>query len=93
MVLAATALRAAQAVGVLGARLVAIGARPAGQTGALPGHMVALAAVLAVALQLAVGPVQAWRAGVLTGETQVAGSADYLAGNMVAGGLAWKESS
>lgn len=91
MMLAATALCAAQAVCVLGARLVAIGPCPAGQASALPGHMIALAAVLTIALQLTVGAVKAGRAGMLTGETQVARPTDNLAGNMVAGGFAWQE--
>lgn len=64
--------------------LVAVGSRPTRQTLALPAHVVALATVLAVALELAARSVESGWAGMLAGETQVAGAAENFSSDVIA---------
>lgn len=93
MILATATLRTALAIGILGACLIAVGSRPARQAEALAIHMVALGLVLAFALQTTVGSVQTRWAGVLTGGTHVARSADHFTRNMITGCIAWQRKS
>lgn len=90
MILATTTLRTALSIGILRARLIAAGSRPARQAEALAVHMVALGLVLAFALETTVGSVQTRWAGVLTGGTHVARSADHFTRNMITGCIAWQ---
>jgi len=81
---AAAPLGASLSVGVCGTGLVAVGTCPPWQALALACNVVALAAVLAIALELAAGSVESSRTWVLAGETYVTRAAENFTCDVIA---------
>lgn len=71
-------------------RNVTIGASPTRQAQALAGYVITLAAIFTMTFILTARTIVTVRTGMLTGQTNIAGTADNLTGNVIAAGIIWQ---